>query len=85
MRSARRSRYQTHAPSLRARRPASSRISTPPGQVDATPLEPGALLDLLDERLAGGRPTFLNAAPDRLPPGLADGLRARLPTLDPPS
>ena len=44
-------------------------------------LEPGALLDLLDERLAAGRPTFLNAAPERLPSGLAAVLRARLPIL----
>jgi hypothetical protein len=41
-----------------------------------------ALLGLLDERLAAGRPTFLNAAPDRLPPGLEDALRARLPVLE---
>jgi hypothetical protein len=45
-------------------------------------LAPGALLDLLDERLAAGRPTFLNAAPDRLPPGLAAGLRARLSVVE---
>jgi len=52
-----------------------------PGPVSRSPLDPSALLDLLDERLAAGRPTFLNAAPERLPPGLADGLRARLTTL----
>lgn len=44
---------------------------------------PDALLDLLDERLVEGRPTFLCADPRRLPPGLVDGLRARLPTLEP--
>jgi hypothetical protein len=54
-------------------------------QANATPLEPAALLDLLDERLAAGRPTFLNAAPERLPAGLADGLRARLSALEPPA
>jgi hypothetical protein len=53
------------------------------GTAGSEPLSPDALLDLLDERLAAGRPTFLNAAPDRLPPGLEDGLRARLPILDP--
>ena len=52
-----------------------------PGPANTAPVDPRALLDLLDERLAAGRPTFLNAAPDRLPPGLADGLRARLPIL----
>lgn len=52
------------------------------GPTGPAALTPGALLDLLDERLAAGRPTFLNAAPDRLPPGLADGLRARLPILE---
>lgn len=55
--------------------------SGPSGTVS---LEPGGLLDLLDERLAAGRPTFLNAAPERLPSGLAIGLRARLPILAPP-
>jgi hypothetical protein len=52
-------------------------------QANATPPEPAALLGLLDERLAAGRPTFLNTAPERLPPGLADGLRARLLALEP--
>ena len=52
---------------------------------DAGPqLEAGVLLGLLDERLAAGRPTFLNASQDRLPPGLTAALRARLPTLEPP-
>ena len=62
-----------------------SRISTRPGPPRRRALRPGAgrLLDLLDERLAAGRPTFLSAAPDRLPPRLADGLRARLQILDP--
>jgi hypothetical protein len=54
------------------------------GPAGTATLEPGALLDLLDGRLAAGRPTFLNAAPDRLPPGLAAGLRARLPVLESP-
>ena len=44
-------------------------------------LKTGVLLDLLDARLAVGRPTFLNATVDRLPSGLAVGLRARLPVL----
>ena len=46
-------------------------------------LKSGALLDLLDERLAGGRPTFLTAAPDRLPAEVERGLRTRLPVLEP--
>ena len=45
--------------------------------------EPGVLLDLLDERLAAGRPTFLSAAPARLPPGLQPELQARFPTIGP--
>ena len=45
-------------------------------------LDSNVLLGLLDERLAAGRPTFLNAAPDRLPPGLEGALRARLPILE---
>jgi hypothetical protein len=45
-------------------------------------LEPATLLAFLDKRLAAGRPTFLNASPDRLPPGLEAGLRARLPILE---
>lgn len=53
------------------------------GQQGARMLVPDALLDLLDERLAASRPIFLNASPDRLPPGLADALRARLPILSP--
>ena len=52
------------------------------GQAAPAPLEPSALLELLDDRLAAGRPTFLNAAPNGLPAGLEDGLRARLPVLD---
>ena len=48
----------------------------------STPRDVAALLGLLDERLAAGRPTYLNAAPDRLPPGLEDALRARLPILE---
>jgi hypothetical protein len=53
----------------------------PDGTSDAGVLEPRTVLDLLDERLAAGRPTFLNAAPERLPPGLADDLAIRLPVL----
>jgi hypothetical protein len=48
----------------------------------STPRDATALLGLLDERLAAGRPTFLNAVPDRLLPGLEDALRARLPILE---
>jgi hypothetical protein len=66
-------------------RQASPAAGLAPGPANAAPLEPSAVLALLDERLAAGRPTFLNAAPDRLPPGLADDLRARLPILTPPS
>ena len=55
-------------------------------ETSTTPtLEPGALLDLLDQRLAAGRPTFLNAAPERLPPGLAEGLRIRVRVLERPA
>lgn len=50
---------------------------------EAVRLEPDVLLDLLDERLAANRPTFLNATPERLPSGLADRLRARLRVLTP--
>jgi hypothetical protein len=42
---------------------------------------PEALRSLLDERLAAGRPTFLQAAPGTLPPAAARELRARLPVL----
>jgi hypothetical protein len=52
-------------------------------QTAGTMLSATVLLDLLDERLAGGRPTFLSADPDRLPSGLERGLRARLRMLDP--
>jgi hypothetical protein len=41
------------------------------------------LLSLLDERLTGGRPTFLTAVPDQLPPGLEAAIRARLTVLEP--
>jgi hypothetical protein len=44
---------------------------------------PTALLDLLDQRLASGRPTFLSAAPDQLPDDLVAALRARLKILEP--
>lgn len=53
------------------------------GQAGAAPLAPAAVLHLLDERLAGAKPTFLNAAPDRLPNGLERGLRARLLIIEP--
>ena len=53
------------------------------GQDGRAALAPNALLDLLDERLAGGRPTFLTASPDRLPSDVERGLRARLPVLEP--
>jgi hypothetical protein len=44
----------------------------------AVSLAPNALLALMDERLAGGRPTFLTADAKWLPNGLEGGLRARL-------
>ena len=53
----------------------------PSGPAGAMLLEPDALFDLLDARLAAGRPTFLNATADRLPSGLADDLQSRLPFL----
>jgi hypothetical protein len=61
------------------------------GRSDAGPLGPDTplapvdvldLLDLLDTRRAGGRPTFLNAAPAGLPAGVESALRARLPILE---
>lgn len=55
----------------------------PAGLPDPTPLAPPALLDLLDERQAAARPTFVSAAPDWLPTGLERGLRARLLILEP--
>jgi hypothetical protein len=55
----------------------------PAGDADHLPPDPDALLGLFDERLTAGRPTFLNAAPERLPAGLEAGLRARLPLLEP--
>ena len=51
---------------------------------DPATLEPRVLLDLLDGRRAARRPTFLNAAPERLPAIFADALRARLPILSLP-
>jgi hypothetical protein len=42
-----------------------------------------ALRSLLDERLAPGRPTFLQAAPGALPDVVDAMLRSRLPTLEP--
>jgi hypothetical protein len=51
------------------------------GEAGAAPFTPTALLDLLDERLAAARPTFLSAAPEHLPTGLERGLRDRLPII----
>jgi hypothetical protein len=45
-------------------------------------LDPDELLGLLDQRLAAGRPTFLQATADRLPSGLEGEIRARLPILE---
>ena len=45
------------------------------------PLSPVAVLDLLDERRAAARPTFVSAAPEQLPAGLERGLRDRLPII----
>jgi hypothetical protein len=45
---------------------------------------PDALRSLVAERLAHGRPTFLQAAPDRLSPMDTQELRARLPVLESP-
>ena len=47
------------------------------------PLSPVAVLDLLDERRAAARPTFVSAAPEQLPAGLERGLRDRLPIIGP--
>jgi hypothetical protein len=52
------------------------------GAAGAAPLAPRAVLDLLDERLAAARPTFLSAAPEHLPTGLERGLRDRLPIIE---
>jgi hypothetical protein len=41
-----------------------------------------ALRSLLDQRLAAGRPTFLQVAPDSLSPALETMLRERLPVLE---
>jgi hypothetical protein len=46
-------------------------------------LAPAAVLDLLDERLAARRPTFVSAAPSRLPQGLEHDLRVRLSIIEP--
>ena len=54
--------------------------NTPPSPLLATAEQ---AIDLLDARLAAGRPTFLSAAPDRLAPGLEAAIRARLPVLTP--
>jgi hypothetical protein len=54
-----------------------------PGQADAAPPSADTVLDLIRERLASGRPTFLNADPAGLPPGLESGLRARLRVIQP--
>ena len=45
-------------------------------------LGPYALRSLLDDRLAAGRPTFLQAAPGSLPHHIEANLRARLPVLE---
>ncbi len=45
-------------------------------------LDPTALLELLDLRLARRLPTYASAAPSRLPGGLERELRARLPVLE---
>ena len=52
------------------------------GAAGAAPCPPRAVLDLLDERLAAARPTFLSAAPEHLPTGLERGLRDRLPIIE---
>jgi hypothetical protein len=50
----------------------------------AAPGGPDALRSLIAERLAHGRPTFLQAAADRLSPMNAQELRASLPVLEAP-
>ncbi len=45
---------------------------------DAAPPTADVVVDLLRERLAGRRPTFVNADPAGLPPALERELRARL-------
>jgi hypothetical protein len=63
----------------------SDRPSSPDWQADpAASAGPDALRSLIAERLAHGRPTFLQAAPDRLSPVHAQELRARLPVLEVP-
>jgi hypothetical protein len=61
-----------------------------PGESDPAPLANGparpaadAVRDLLYVRLAAGRPTFLNADPAGLPPGIEAALRARLRVIQP--
>jgi hypothetical protein len=54
----------------------------PAATTGPTPFDPDALPSLLDERLAAGRPTFLQAAPGSLPPGVERELRARLAVLE---
>jgi hypothetical protein len=53
------------------------------GNTGHGPITPTALLRLLDDRLAAGRPTFLSADPSRLPTGLKHDIRTRLLTLEP--
>jgi hypothetical protein len=53
-----------------------------PEPSSTTPGGPDALRSLLDQRLAAGRPTFLQAAPGRLSPDLETMLRGRLPVLE---
>jgi hypothetical protein len=52
-----------------------------PAPAGAAPSGPDALRSLLDERLAAGRPTFLQADPGALPQDVEAMLRARLPAL----
>src|SRR6185369_12859652 len=62
--------------------PAQAEVLDEDAQTEPTPGGPDALRSLLDERLAAGRPTFLQAAPRSLPPRLEADLRDRLPVLD---
>jgi hypothetical protein len=53
-----------------------------PGECRAGATDWGMLRSLLDERLAAGRPTFVQAAPDQVPRELEALLRRRLPVLE---
>ena len=55
----------------------------PDGPSDGTPLDPNAVRNLLGERQDAALPTFISAAPGRLPSGLERGLRVRLIVLEP--